>query len=91
MSFESAKSFIERMKTDEDFSTAVTACKDSESRKKFILGKGFDFTLDELSRAKNSESVEELSDDQVGAISGGIWRCGLGDYACANATTGQYN
>jgi len=91
MSLESAKLFIERMQTDEDFARGVTACKDSVARKGFIQGKGFDFTMDELSQARGDELVEELSEEQVEAISGGIWRCGLGDYACANATTGQYN
>ncbi|MEQ8167561.1 MAG: Nif11-like leader peptide family natural product precursor [Candidatus Eremiobacterota bacterium] len=91
MSLESAKLFIERMKTDEDFATGVTKCKDSGARKKFILEEGFDFTVDELSQAQGNELVEELSDEQVEAIAGGVWRCGLGDYACANAAPGQYN
>jgi predicted ribosomally synthesized peptide with nif11-like leader len=91
MSVESAKLFIERMKTDEDFAKGVTGCKDSESRKGFVMAKGFDFTLDDLSQAKGNELAEELSDEQVEAISGGVWRCGLGDYACANLPPGQYN
>ena len=91
MSVESAKSFVERMKTDEDFAKAVTECKDSEGRKEFIVAKGFDFTVDELSQARGNE----LNDEQLEAVSAGvgpsIWRCGLGDYACANVPSGQYN
>ncbi len=90
MSLESAKLFIERMSTDEDFAKGVTGCKDSESRKQFIMAKGFNFTMDDLSQAKNDE-LTEVSEEQVEAISGGVWRCGLGDYACANVAPGQYN
>jgi len=33
MSMESAKAYIERMKTDEDFRKKVTECKDTDTRK----------------------------------------------------------
>ena len=46
MSFESAKLFIEKMITDEDFAKGVTGCKDSESRKKFIMAKGFNLLVE---------------------------------------------
>jgi predicted ribosomally synthesized peptide with nif11-like leader len=84
MSIESAKAFIGTMNTDEDFAKGVIGCKDSESRRQFIKGKGFDFTMDELSQARNNEKGEELGDEILESISGGLWLCGLGDYSCSN-------
>ena len=36
MSIESAKAFIERMKTDEDFAKEVKECKDADVRMTFV-------------------------------------------------------
>jgi predicted ribosomally synthesized peptide with nif11-like leader len=36
MSIESAKAFLERMKTDEDFAQKVTACKDAETLRSLV-------------------------------------------------------
>ncbi len=36
MSIESAKTFIEKSKTDEDFAKQVKECKDAEARKAFV-------------------------------------------------------
>ena len=66
MSIESAKAFLERMKTDEDFAKKVTACKDSDRRMAFIKGEGFDFTVAEISTVKG-----ELSDEDLDLVAGG--------------------
>jgi len=67
MSVESAKAFVERMKTDEDFAKKVATCKDSEARKEFVLSVGFDFTMDELSECTG----KELTDQDLDALVGG--------------------
>ncbi len=66
MSIESAKLFVERMKTDEDFAKAVTECKDAEARMTFVKTAGFDFTPTEIKTVN-----EELSDTDLDAIAGG--------------------
>jgi len=63
----SAKSFIERMKTDEEFAKKVTSCKDVEARMKCVKDEGFDFTKEELELVK-----AELSDEDVKNLAGGL-------------------
>ena len=71
MSIESAKLFIDRMKTDEVFAKKVNECKDSESRNSFANAEGFDFTVEEIKEAGSELSVEEM--EQVAG--GGTARC----------------
>ncbi len=66
MSFESAKAFIEKINTDEDFRNKVIACKDPESRMAFVKSQGFDFTADDITQAKR-----ELGEDVLDAIDRG--------------------
>lgn len=70
MSIHSAKNFIERMKTDEDFAKKVIAFKDSEERLAFVKMEGFDFTSDEI-----NQTAGELSDEELERVSGG-YICG---------------
>ncbi len=67
MPIESAKAFVERMKTDEDFRIELSEKSSSEERKKFVKQNGFDFSKDDLQQVKS-----ELSDDDLGAIEGGV-------------------
>jgi predicted ribosomally synthesized peptide with nif11-like leader len=48
MSIESAKAFIERIKTDEDFAQKYIARKDAEKLMVFVKAEGFDCTPEEL-------------------------------------------
>lgn len=66
MSIESAKAFLDRMKTDEEFTKGVTACKDADTRMAFIKDKGFDFTVPEITSVKG-----ELSDEELDLVAGG--------------------
>jgi predicted ribosomally synthesized peptide with nif11-like leader len=74
MSMESAKAFMERMKTDEDFRKKVSEYKDAETRKDFVAKEGFDFTSDELKGAGM-----ELSNEELSSISGASSCCGWAD------------
>jgi len=65
MSMESAKVFMEKMKTDEDFRKKVTECKDSEARKDLVIREGLDFTAEELKIAG-----DELTEDDLEGIAG---------------------
>ena len=68
MSMESAKLFIARMKSDEDFSRQVRDCKDAETRMAFVRQEGFDFTAAEIRQAG-----EELSDSELDEVAGGTF------------------
>lgn len=72
MSVESAKKFMERMKTDEAFANKVKECKDNEARMAFVKGAGFDFTIEEIKGIQG-----ELSDDELDAVAGGGNKCAL--------------
>jgi predicted ribosomally synthesized peptide with nif11-like leader len=66
MSIESAKAFIDRMKTDEDFSRQVRSCKDAESRMSFVKASKFDFSTEEIKKVQL-----ELSDEELEKVAGG--------------------
>ena len=51
MSLESAKLFIDRMNTDEDFAKKVTQCKDKKARMSFVREAGFNFTPEMVKEA----------------------------------------
>ena len=65
MSIESAKAFIEKMKTDEEFAKKVKECKDGAARMAFAKGSGFEFTVEEI------KLEGELSDEDLDAVAGG--------------------
>lgn len=66
MSIESAKAFLDRMKTDEEFAKKVTACKNADTRMAYIKNEGFDFTVAEINTVK-----DELSDEELDLVAGG--------------------
>jgi predicted ribosomally synthesized peptide with nif11-like leader len=70
MSIESAKSFLERVRNDEDFRKSVGEIVTAEERMEFVKGAGFDFTKEEIKSVQ-----DELSDDELENISGGTWGC----------------
>lgn len=74
MSIESAKAFMERMKTDEDFRKEITDCKDADTRMKLVEENGFNFSKEEL-----NSSNDELNEDELAAVAGGGW---YQDLAC---------
>ncbi len=72
MSVESAKAFIERMKTDQEFADKVTACEDATARRQLIESAGFDITAEEVKSVASEFSQAELQN-----VSGGwgCWEC----------------
>ena len=64
MSIESARDFIERVKTDEEFAKRIAGAKSREERADIAKAEGFDFM------------PEELSDEELDAVAGGHWGCG---------------
>ena len=81
MSMESAKAFIERIKTDEEFGNKVAACKDADTRLAFIQGEGFACSAEEVKQLSS-----ELTDEELGHISGGV-----NHHTCQANLQGQFN
>ena len=77
MSIEAAKSFIDRMKTDDEFSKKVTACKDAEKRMAFVQQQGFNCTPTEIKQVGQELSEEEL-ENVAGGLSPVCFILGLG-------------
>lgn len=66
MSMESAKLFLARMTNDEEFAAKILVCKDAKQRLQTAREEGFDFTAEDLNRARN-----ELSDADLDMVAGG--------------------
>lgn len=81
MSVESAKAFIEKVKTDEDFKTKLGQLKDSQARTDFAKAAGFDFTADDIAKVKEEQGLTDEELDGVAGGCGGGSLClpGLGD------------
>ena len=72
MSIESAKEFLERMKTDDEFRNSVGESGTAEERLEYVKKAGFDFTMEEIATVK-----DELRDDDLEQVAGGSdYNCG---------------
>ncbi len=76
MSVESAKAFLERMKTDEDFHKRVGEVENAAERLAFVKAEGYDFTREEIGSV-----ATELSEEELDKVAGG-WNpggCGMSE------------
>jgi len=69
MSFEAARAFIIRMKSNEKFAKKVMACQDVEECEVVVQQAGFNFTVTQLKDAGQSMG---LSNDELERVVGGI-------------------
>ena len=69
MSQESAKAFVERMKSDEKFRAKIIAVEDVSARVKIIQAEGFDCSAEEI-----STEASELSEEELSVVQGGMSR-----------------
>lgn len=60
MSIESARAFVERMKTDPEFRRRIAEAESQEVRARILKYEGFDFTEEEL-RSLEREVTKNLS------------------------------
>ncbi len=65
MSIESAKAFMERMKTDGDFKKEVGEKSSGEDRMQFVKANGFDFSKEEFEQV-----TSELGEDELEKLKG---------------------
>jgi predicted ribosomally synthesized peptide with nif11-like leader len=91
MSIESAKAFMERLKTDEEFNNRVGAAKDQEARMALVKAEGFDFSAEDIKVLKDEMTDEELSNVNGGGGDKCGWDCQgdcpMGDNKCFLGTT----
>ncbi|NLZ82749.1 MAG: Nif11-like leader peptide family natural product precursor [Clostridiales bacterium] len=66
MSIVSAKAYLERLKTDKEFSDKVNSFEDKVARREFVVQSGYSFTKEDV-----EEINLELSDDELDAVAGG--------------------
>ncbi len=71
MSIESAKAYIERLKTDEEFRELMKDAADKEARIALVKAEGFDFSEEDIKAVES-----ELSDDELDEVAGGGWEGG---------------
>ena len=72
MSIESAKLFIEKMKTDEEFAKTIIAETSTETRMTLAHDAGFTFTAEEIKQV-----TSELTDEELDYVAGGKgYMCG---------------
>ncbi|SMD07390.1 Nif11-like leader peptide family RiPP precursor [Sporomusa malonica] len=81
MSIESAKKFVERMKSDHEFATAMNALKSLEEAQKFLNQSGYDFTKEELNQVNG-----ELQDSDLDNVTGGAFPTSVNDQITDSVT-----
>jgi predicted ribosomally synthesized peptide with nif11-like leader len=72
MGIESAKAFIEKVKSDEGFKSQLAELKDGQARLEFAKKSGFNFTADDIAKVKEEQG---LTDEELDGVAGG---CGHG-------------
>lgn len=73
MSVESARAFVERLDTDEEFAKKVAICKSKEERITLAKNEGYDFSVEEV-----KEALSQLSDDDLENVAGGSFSISQG-------------
>lgn len=68
MSIESAKTFIEKMKTDHEFATKINKLITLEAAQRFLRQAGYGFTKEELNQVSGN-----LKDSDLDGVSGGAY------------------
>ena len=71
MSVESAKAFIERMKTDEAFNKKINMESAADARMALAQSEGYHFTVEDISVCRG-----ELTDDELNSIAAGYHQAG---------------
>lgn len=70
MSVESAKGFMVKVETDQEFTKQVSEKKSADERHEFVKAGGFDFTTEEINRLS-----DVISDEELDAVAGGARLC----------------
>ena len=80
MSVEQAEAFMNRVESDEAFAAELESLKDDQAAvQAAVVAAGFDATPDEIRDAFVDRFGDELTEEQLAAIAGGLedWEIGL--------------
>ena len=72
MTQESATAFAERISTDEAFRDRLTAASTPEERRQIAGEAGFDVSRNDLPAIRGALGIEELSDEDLEKVAGGM-------------------
>jgi predicted ribosomally synthesized peptide with nif11-like leader len=72
MSIEQAKAFIEKLGSDENLLNQVNSAGNDDARMQLAKAAGFDFTADEFNSVIDQLSGEELSEEDLDSVAGGL-------------------
>ena len=72
MSAEQAKSFIEKLDSDKTLLSQIAGADSDKARLELAKEAGFDFTAEELAGAISDSGGDELSDDELESVAGGV-------------------
>ena len=72
MTEEAIKSFVEKLSTDETFANKLASAATPEERLKIANDAGFAVSASDLSAIKAAINIEELSDEDLEKVAGGI-------------------
>jgi predicted ribosomally synthesized peptide with nif11-like leader len=79
MSIGHAKEFLRELTRNDELKAKLSACSTSDERLNLAKESGFEFTAEELNRART-----ELFEHELDAISGGGTCCGFTNENCPN-------
>jgi predicted ribosomally synthesized peptide with nif11-like leader len=66
MSIEQVQAFMEKVKNDEDLVKRLSEAQDNESKLEIARQEGFEFDLEDVKKAK-----EQITDDELYKVAGG--------------------
>ena len=72
MTEETVSAFAERITTDEEFARRLGSASSPDERLKMANDAGYDLSASDLSAIKTALNVEELSDEDLEKVAGGI-------------------
>ena len=72
MTEETVRAFAERITTDEEFARRLGSASSPDERLKMANDAGYDLSASDLSAIKTALNVEELSDEDLEKVAGGI-------------------
>ncbi len=72
MTEETVRAFAERITTDEEFARRLGSVSSPDERLKMANDAGYDLSASDLSAIKAALNVEELSDEDLEKVAGGI-------------------
>lgn len=78
MSQEALQAFVERVNEDETFRDSLVAAGDNDVRLRIARDAGFDVTADDLVELRREHGVDELSEEDLQNIAGGMSHTGAG-------------